>query len=87
MFGKLLHEAYDSIIMCAKFNILYKYIDSFYDINSVFTDDGYRIYKYEFYYNFREVISKLEKIERHLYFDFDMIVYVSKKNNFNFNYK
>ncbi|KAL4125899.1 hypothetical protein QTP88_010136 [Uroleucon formosanum] len=73
VFGKLLHEAYDSI-MCAKFNILYKYIDSFYDINSVFTDDGYRIYKYKFYYNFREVISKLEKIERHLYFDFDMIV-------------
>jgi len=87
VFGKLLHDAYESLIMCAKFNIVYKYFDGFFDINNVYTDDGYRIFKYELYYNFRQIISKLDKIERYLYFDFDMIVYVSNNNNFNLNYK
>jgi len=63
-------------------------MEQFYNVNDVLTEDGYIIYKYEFYYNFRNKVTKLENVQNHIiYFDLNMIVYVSKKNNFNVFYK
>jgi len=62
-------------------------MEQFYNVNDVLTDDGYIIYKYEFYYNFRNIVTKLENVQNHMYFDLNMIVYVSKKNNFKVFYK
>jgi len=41
--------------------------------------DGYHIYKHEYYNNFLAIVSKLENLEKHLYFYFNMIVYQEKK--------
>lgn len=74
MFGNLIHVAYENMIICAKFNILYTYMEQFYDIYNTYTENGYHIFKYDYYYNFINIVDKLEKIDRHLYFDFNKIV-------------
>lgn len=63
-----------AILQCSKFNIIYDYIDKYQDIQNTFTDYGYNIYKYEYYNNCINIVSKLEHLDENLYFDFNMIV-------------
>jgi len=43
-------------------------------MQSTLTEYGYQIYKYEYYYDFINIVSKLEHLENHLDFDYNMIV-------------
>ncbi|KAF0721907.1 Uncharacterized protein FWK35_00025870, partial [Aphis craccivora] len=38
VFGELIHETLDQMILCAKFNIIYNNIDKYYDIQSTLTE-------------------------------------------------
>lgn len=70
----MIHETFDQLILCAKFNIIYNNIDKYHDIQSTLTEYGYNIYKYEYYYSFINIVSKLEHPDKNLDFDFNMIV-------------
>ncbi|XP_050066465.1 uncharacterized protein LOC126555611 [Aphis gossypii] len=71
-FGKMLHGTLEQMIICSKFNIVYKYIDSFITTNK-FTENAYVGNKY-LYLNFLCMVHKLEKLRTNLYFDMEMIV-------------
>ncbi|KAF0711928.1 Uncharacterized protein FWK35_00030237, partial [Aphis craccivora] len=60
-FGKMLHGTLEQMIICSKFNIVYKYIDSFITTNK-FTENAYVGNKY-LYLNFLCMVHKLEKLK------------------------
>jgi len=60
--------------LCAKYNIIYAYIDHFYNINDVMTEGCYNIFKYKHFHSFRSIVIKLENLNDHLIFDMDMVV-------------
>lgn len=73
-FAKLMHETISNMLICAKFNIIYQRIDIFCNENYVLSEGGYFIYKFEYFQNFKLIVSKLENLEENKYFDIDMIV-------------
>lgn len=43
-------------------------------MNCTLTEYGYQIFKYEYYYDFLNIVTKLENLENYLEFDFNMIM-------------
>jgi len=73
-FAILMHETISSMLICAKFNIIYQHIDIFYNKNDVLSEDGFFIYKYEYFESFKSIVAKLERLEQNKCFDIDTIV-------------
>ncbi|KAE9528575.1 hypothetical protein AGLY_012150 [Aphis glycines] len=74
VFEKLIHEALFSLIMCAKFNIVYKYFQNFDNLNDGLTEDGYYFFKITLFYPFLNIVKNLENVQGNLIFDIDMVV-------------
>jgi hypothetical protein len=68
-----MHDTISDMMLCAQFNIVNQHIDKFYDLNDALTEGGYSIYRNEYFYNFRHIVSKLEDLEKNKYFNIDMI--------------
>ncbi|KAF0710032.1 Uncharacterized protein FWK35_00032967, partial [Aphis craccivora] len=74
VFGKLIHEALSLLIMCTKFNIVYKYVHNFANLNDGLTEDGYYFFKIRLFYPFLNIVKNLENVQGNLMFDIDMVV-------------
>jgi len=61
-------------MMCAKYNIVYKYLHNLLNINDVLTEDGYYIFKHRYFHPFRAIVDQLENVNDHFTLDIDMVV-------------
>lgn len=60
--------------MCTKFNIVYKYVHNFANLNDGLTEDGYYFFKIRLFYPFLNIVKNLENVQGNLMFDIDMVV-------------